>query len=638
LKRKSLSVLFTLVLVASFGLVMLMSIGGCPPTPPPTPPTEVWVDDNFSFSTPGWGYDRFAAIQDGIDAVEGSTVHVAAGTYYERITLKDGVEVLGAGADVTTINGSGSGSVVTADGVGSGTRLDGFTITNGSAKRGGGMYNYDSSPRVNHCTFSKNTAYLGSGMCNYHSSPTVTSCTFSGNTAPDDSAGTDGGGGMYNYDSSPTVTICEFSGNSATRGGGMYNRNNSSPTVNHCKFSGNSATHGGGMYNYDSSPTLINCTFSYSSPTLTMCTFSGNTATINGGGMYNENSSPTLTHCTFSGNTANSGGGIDNYRSSPTVTSCTFSKNTATNSGGGIDNYRSSSAVTSCTFSENTATLGGGMHNSNSSPKVTNCTFSKNTAPGCKGHGGGMCNSGSSPTVTNCTFSGNKAYGGGGIGNLFGSSPTVTNCILWGDSFQEIYNYDSSVEVNYCDVEGGYIGTGNIGDDPGDDPLFVDADVGNYHLKPGSPCIDVGNNAALPADIADLDGDSDTAETIPYDFEGDPRILNGTVDMGVDEFKVCIPVVVLPANGSVVPPFGVTLEWSACEGVTSYEVIIATDAALTNVVAGTPVLLNTTSYGPIELDAGAEYYWQVRVLGPSGAYSSEVWSFSVEQVPPVISP
>jgi hypothetical protein len=48
-------------------------------------------------------------IKAGIQAVDSpGTVHVAAGTYYENdIRLKDNVQVLGAGADVTTIDGGG---------------------------------------------------------------------------------------------------------------------------------------------------------------------------------------------------------------------------------------------------------------------------------------------------------------------------------------------------------------------------------------------------------------------------------------------------------------------------------------------------------------------------------------------------
>ncbi|MFC1861256.1 S8 family serine peptidase [Chloroflexota bacterium] len=317
------------------------------------PPSEVWVDDDWaglSRGDPADGHtfdtDAFATIQEGIDAVAGSTVHVAAGAYYENITLKDGVEVLGAGADVTTIDGGGSGSVVTPNNVGSGTILDGFTITNGSAEYGAGMYN-----------------------------------------------------------------------------------NNSSPTVTNCTFSGNSATyHGGGIYNWNSSPAVTNCTFS------------GNSATYNGGGMYNYNSSPTVTNCTFSGNSA--------------------------------------------TY------YGGGMYNHSSS----------------------------SPTVTNCTFSGNSAaYNGGGMYNI-NSSPTVTNCILW-DGGDEIYNSSSTPVVTYCDIQGGYTGTGNIDADP----LFVNPAADDYHLQPTSPCINAGDNSAIPG-------------WLTTDFEGDPRIADGVVDMGADEY------------------------------------------------------------------------------------------------------
>ncbi len=52
----------------------------------------------------------YPTIQSGINAASaGDTVQVAAGTYYERISLKSRVVVQGAGADVTIINGGGSG-------------------------------------------------------------------------------------------------------------------------------------------------------------------------------------------------------------------------------------------------------------------------------------------------------------------------------------------------------------------------------------------------------------------------------------------------------------------------------------------------------------------------------------------------
>ena len=83
----------------------------------------------------------------------------------------------------------------------------------------------------------------------------------------------------------------------------------------------------------------------------------------------------------------------------------------------------------------------------------------------------------------------------------------------------------STPVVTYSDVQGDapYTGMGNINEDP----LFMDAGSGDLHLRPGSPCIDAGTN---------------TPSNLPlYDFEGDPRIIDGdgdgepVVDMGVDE-------------------------------------------------------------------------------------------------------
>ena len=326
------------------------------------------------------------------------------------------------------------------------------------------------------------------------------------------------GGGMFNYGSSPTLTNCTFEGNySMYEGGGMYN-NSCSPTLTNCTFKGNSAgTFGGGMLNDDSSPTLTNCTFE------------SNSAESEGGGMQNQfSSSPTLTSCLFEGNSVDGGwgGGMYNfYSSSPVLTNCTFTANT----GGGMANsYSSAPTLTGCIFEGNSAGFGGGMRNSSSSPTLANCTFWRNAA---SQRGGALYNGDSSPTLINCTFSGNSAvYGGSGIYNWDSSAPTLTNCILWEHTYPAIENsLDSEAVVTYSDVEGYYPGVGNINADP----LFADPDNGDFHLGLDSPCIDVGNN-----DAPDLPG---------FDFEYEPRILDGDddgiaiVDMGVDELNLDWP-------------------------------------------------------------------------------------------------
>lgn len=60
---------------------------------------------------------------------------------------------------------------------------------------------------------------------------------------------------------------------------------------------------------------------------------------------------------------------------------------------------------------------------------------------------------------------------------------------------------------------------GNISEEP----LFIDFANGDYHLRPNSPCINAGD----PNYIAGLD---------EVDIDGQPRVWDGRVDMGADEF------------------------------------------------------------------------------------------------------
>jgi len=304
------------------------------------------------------------------------------------------------------------------------------------------------------------------------------------------------------------------------KGGGMY-ISNGSPTLVHVTFSGNQAGLGGGMYNVsgnDSAPILMNVTFS-------------NNRGYDGGGMHNYNSDPKLMDVNFSGNIGEYGGGMIDIFGSPTLTNVTFYGNSGLTTGGGVFENHSSAVLINVRFEGNSAGHGGGMSAWDSSPTLTNVTFRDNVADGSCGYcgfGGGLWNILSSPTLTNVTFSHNSAsHSGGGMYNLDSINHTISNSILWGNTSEQILNAGSSHPViSYSLVQGG-CPAGSLCDHLLDvDPRIVNAASGDLRLTRTSPAIDAGNNAAVPPDSVDLDGDGNTTEPLPYDLASMPRFID----------------------------------------------------------------------------------------------------------------
>jgi len=252
-----------------------------------------------------------------------------------------------------------------------------------------------------------------------------------------------------------------------------------------------------------------------SSPTITDNSITANIVVDHGGGMFISSGNPTVIRCTFNENSATYGGGMYTIDGAPLIVQCRFHKNFASSRGGGIRTVVSGSKLIDCMFTYNvTDHKGGGMENSSSNIEVINCTFIGNDAAFA---GGGIYSYLSDFEAINCTLSRNDSSWGGGLFNHT-CSPTATNCIVWGNRPEEIadYNYSYPV-VTYSCIQGGYSGTGNIDADP----LFADLANGDCHLTWSSPCRGAGDNSAI---------------TELYDFEGDPRIALGTVDMGADEY------------------------------------------------------------------------------------------------------
>jgi hypothetical protein len=305
------------------------------------------------------------------------------------------------------------------------------------------------------------------------------------------------------------------------------------------------------------------------------------------------------------------GGGMSNLSSSPTVTNCTFSQNLAAHGGGMSNDNGSKPTVINCTFSGNWAHRGGGMFNHDSDPTVIGCTFSGNFSVL---HGGGMWNIGSNATVINCTFNGNASELIGGGMMINAGNPILISCIFWGNAPEEVWDWSDSLVVTYSNVQGGWPGQGNIGADPlfvrqsdsdcclpnhyttgcadpaceaivcEAEPYCCDEEWGAYcpalaivlcgdlcsrdlHLQPGSPCIDAGDNTAVPEGITtDLDGNPrfvDDPDTMDTGY-GDPPL----VDMGAYEYQGLPCPWDLSGNGNVdvVDLLMVIGSWGPCAG------------------------------------------------------------------------
>jgi len=91
--------------------------------------TVVYIDDDFNESTPGWEFDHFDNIQDGIDTVnKNRKVLVYNGTYYENIIINKSISIIGEDKNTTIIDGGGSGDVIyfSANWI----NIKGFTLQN----------------------------------------------------------------------------------------------------------------------------------------------------------------------------------------------------------------------------------------------------------------------------------------------------------------------------------------------------------------------------------------------------------------------------------------------------------------------------------------------------------------------------
>jgi len=458
-------------------------------TPPtPFPPVRFYVSKQGSDTSGTSWEDAFTSISTAISSFSGdelTEVWVAEGIYIEAesVYIPEGMILYGGftgGESLlderdfknhpTIIHGENKYSCVNNSGF-----LDGFHIRNGKTddrwggvwnegfigncyiynnyaeKEAGGVYNkgiltnseiFENTSNscggirnlgiVDNCSVYKNSARYCGGICNNGGG--IFNCLIYDNTAEETAGGisNDGKGFIWN---------CSVFQNAAHHGGGVYN---TSGYVKNCLIHNNQAETGAGIFIFGEKSLVLNSSI-----------YENNAVTMGGG--IRCGYCGIIRDCLVYNNSSQDGGGIYNEGSS--VENTVIQGNTALNNGGGF--YIDYGGIQNCLIYNNTSNMGGGIY-----------------------HYGGV--------IIYATVYGNNALEAGGGIYHERCYEAIYNSIIWNNSGGDFIGENSDIhyscfgEANYSDE--------NIRANP----LFVntsgDPETWDFHLRDGSPCVDIGNS------------------------------------------------------------------------------------------------------------------------------------------------
>jgi hypothetical protein len=447
----------------------------------------------------------YSTIQSALNACQlGDTVLVNSGIYYENIIWPNiaNIKLFSNGdSSNTIIDGSNLNSVIIFDSV---NTIDTFTVIKGFKIRNGNLTGVNS---------------FGGGIFINKCSPKFIEVNITQNNISGSSLAY--GAGVYAYESDALFLNSSISFNKILYGTWAY---------------------GGGIYIEKGSLKLVNTVF--------------NNNNINsyswgyGGGIYCIKSNSNFNYCNVNDNLifASSwafGGGLYLADSSFTLIQNTIINNNKLKSlswsmGNGIAVFLSNVEVTNTEITNNKSDslgswhYGGGINLTYSSCKLTNVLIAKNSlgkdANWIFGGGIAFINFSSlgfdTIDLMNATITDNKKtdstlFYAGSVYCSFCEKIyfKAKNSIFYNQSAALEFITDTlQLDISYSNINGGYIGLGNINLPPG----FVS--LTDFHLTANSPCLNSGNVAGSPA----------------FDLDNNPRPIpiNTNPDIGCYEFQL----------------------------------------------------------------------------------------------------
>jgi len=329
-------------------------------------------------------------------------------------------------------------------------------------------------------TASQDTVALAPGLYLEHGLEMVSEAVLLGNPEEPGTVVIDGQGMGRILDCSGVDSLTLVEGITFQNGytqwqGAAINCTSASLTIQHCNFAGNHASSYGGA---------IAKTYNHGRLRLLSCTFEGNRSDDRGGAVALHDRRSEITDCLFIGNEAPEGGAISCEIRVPAITFCHFTENRAELRGGAIAFYLTvitpEAKTRSCVFVDNHSDGdGGALSMIESALNLTNLTLVGNTADD---EGNAIYYSATrAGTWDRCLIVGSGA--GPAIACGENALPTLTCSNLFDASDDE-----------WAGCAASQLGvSGNISADP----LFCDAEHGDYRLQADSPCLSANNTCGV---------------------------------------------------------------------------------------------------------------------------------------------
>jgi hypothetical protein len=526
----------------------------------------------------------FTSIQAAINAANpGDILQVDSGTYHEHITVTKNLEIYGKGWVSTTIDGGYSQARATVDipsNIDASTIISGFKITGGGDghaddvdQEGGGIYIYIGSPRIINTWVYSCTASNGGGVWVGGGSPYFQNVPVWNNRAAQK------GGGFYivgyaDIDMEGDLNFLSTNGTiydnyAEDEGGGIYIGSMVTATIHKMQIISNTANHNGGggiTISYDSDHVSLVDNWIGEHPLSVifpdLFPWKGNQALISGGGglsAYESSNLEIRNNWIVKNTTPFEGGGIKFYRSQGVIKNNQILGNSATapyGNGGGIYIWGDTSDVSinnnwiegnfgyapaggievqdgeveidanAIISNSIDSGIGVGIHIfSATNAIVTNNIVAGNYISSAYGKGSGIAIAGCPAEIINNTIAQNH-HGGLYFVDAEGIEIIINNIIASNSGTgieREIYSAESSYLEDYNNVfNNPYVNLGmGGGHDYSVDPQFVGSgDYAAYHhIMNSSPVSVTGSVSYAP----------------PFDYDGQPRFLGGSVSMGADE-------------------------------------------------------------------------------------------------------